>query len=147
MTKLRVLVVDDSLTIRATLEEILQRGDRCRVVGSAATIEEARALILSQDPDVITLDLALPGMDGLSFLDERKAPHLAPSIVISSSTPPGTPASREAMARGAAACFDKGRLVAEGPRLVRELQLAALTHLRQRVAKLERDLKLSGQSC
>ncbi len=147
MNVLRVLVVDDSLTIRATLEEILQKAGRCRVIGSASSVEEARQMVPALQPDVITLDLALPGTDGLSFLDEIATPLHAPAVVVSSATGPGSEASRDALSRGAAACFDKSRLVAEGHRLVRAVQLAALDHLRHRVAGLERELKLNGARC
>lgn len=146
MSKLRVLVVDDSLTIRATLEEVLQRGDSCRVVGSAASIAEANQLISTLDPDVVTLDLALPDADGLTFLDARTGPDQAPVIVISSSTAAGTPASREAIARGAVACFDKSRLVADGGRIRREIQQLGLENLRRRVARLERELRLTASA-
>jgi two-component system chemotaxis response regulator CheB len=144
MNVLRVLVIDDSLTIRATLEEILQKGGRCRVVGSASSVEEARVMIPALQPDVITLDLALPGADGMTFLDEMSAPLHAPAVVVSSSTGPDAEKTREAMARGAAACFDKSRVVAEGHRLLRAVQMAALDHLRERVAGLERELRLNG---
>jgi chemotaxis response regulator CheB len=144
MNVLRVLVVDDSLTIRATLEEVLQKGGRCRVVGSASSVEEARLMIPALQPDVITLDLALPGADGMTFLDEMSSPLHAPAVVVSSSTGPGSEKSQEAMARGAAACFDKSRVVSEGHRLLRAVQMAALDHLRARVAGLERELRLKG---
>lgn len=147
MNVLRVLVVDDSLTIRATLEEILQKGGRCRVVGSASSVEEARVMIPALQPDVITLDLALPGADGMSFLDEMSAPLHAPAVVVSSATAPDTEISRQAIARGAAACFDKKKLVSEGHRLLRAVQMAALDHLRDRVAGLERELKINGVRC
>lgn len=147
MNKLRVLVVDDSLTIRAALEEILQQGGRCQVVGSASSVEEARVLVEALNPDVLTLDLALPGEHGLTFLDERTGEDDAPSVVISSTTRPGTPASLEAIARGAISTFDKSRLVADAGALVRDVQFAALQHLRKKVAQLERDLRLSGRAC
>jgi two-component system chemotaxis response regulator CheB len=131
MEFLRVLVIDDSLTIRAMVEQVVQKVPGCRVVGAAADVATARAMIDDLAPNVITLDLAMPGMGGLGFLDElRDRPH-APIVVVSSSTADGSDAAEEALARGADACFDKTRLIAEADRFVRLLKLAAKRKLRR----------------
>ena len=125
MKQYRVLIIDDSLTIRAILEHVFEKDGECQVVGVASSVESARELIASRDPNIITLDLALPGMNGLEFLDElrTKIDH-APIVVISSSTKGGNDVSRQAIERGAMACFDKARVVTDAGRLVGALKRA-----------------------
>ncbi|MDO6416513.1 response regulator [Sphingomonas sp. BIUV-7] len=135
---MRILVVDDSLTIRALLEGIFENASNCEVVGLAADVDQARQFIASEAPDVITLDLSLPGTDGLTFLDELGQHAHAPVIVISSSTSPGSFESGEAMRRGAVACFDKARLIPDAARLVKLLKHSALEHQRMRLADMEK---------
>ncbi len=106
-----VLVIDDSLTVRAIIEQLLDGERDLRVVGSADSVASARALIDQTVPSVITLDLAMPGVDGLAFLDELGGRPHAPVLVVSSHTTEGSPAAAEALSRGAFACFDKARLV------------------------------------
>ena len=65
----RALIVDDSPAMRAALKAILEADPDIEVVGRAAEPHEARALIKQLDPDVITLDVEMPGMDGLAFLE------------------------------------------------------------------------------
>jgi len=118
---LNVLVIDDSLTIRGIIESVLAGDGGCRVIGPAADVEEARRFLRDCRPDVITLDLALPGMDGMAFLDELKGISHPPVVVVSGSTPPGSLVAKEAVGRGAAACFDKSQLVKDARRLLRLL--------------------------
>ncbi len=106
-----VLIIDDSLTVRAIIEEMLSADRDWRVIGSASDVDTARALIAELRPSVITLDLAMPGIDGMSFLDELAASPHAPVLVVSSHTRDGSDTAQEAVARGAVACFDKARLV------------------------------------
>jgi chemotaxis response regulator CheB len=126
MARFEILIVDDSLTIRGILEHVLGADPDCRVVGVASDVEMARQLIKDEAPNIITLDLAMPGMDGMSFLDELSRHHHAPVVVISSSTTAGDAISKEAMARGAAACFDKARVVSEARRLLALLKREAV---------------------
>ncbi|HMI18611.1 MAG TPA: response regulator [Sphingomonas sp.] len=118
MARYEILIVDDSLTIRGILEQVLGADPDCRVVGVASDVDTARKLIKDEAPNVITLDLAMPGMDGMSFLDELSQHYHAPVVVISSSTTAGDAISKEAMTRGAAACFDKAKMVSEARRLL-----------------------------
>jgi two-component system chemotaxis response regulator CheB len=131
MDFLRVLVIDDSLTIRAMVEQVVQRVPGCRVVGVASDVGTARTMIEDLAPNVITLDLAMPGVDGLSFLDELRERKHAPIVVVSSSTSEGSPEAQEALSRGADACFDKTRLIVEADRFVRLLKMAAKRKLRR----------------
>ncbi|WP_052216199.1 response regulator [Sphingomonas sp. ERG5] len=125
MIPIRVLIVDDSVTIRAMLEHIISRDPACQVVGIAADIDDARTLMRTSRPHVITLDLAMPGLGGLSFLEELKGHPHPPIIVLSSSAKDGAPEVEEAMTSGAAACFDKGKLLSACPLFVRTLKKTA----------------------
>jgi chemotaxis response regulator CheB len=111
MARGAVLIIDDSMTVRAIIEQMLA-GDRdMNVIASASDIETARAMIVRHRPGVITLDLAMPGIDGMTFLDElADIPH-APVLVVSSHTKEGSAVTVAAIEHGAAACFDKARLV------------------------------------
>jgi chemotaxis response regulator CheB len=125
MRFVRVLVIDDSLTIRAILESIMERHADIQIVGLASDVEEAKVYLKERLPDVITLDLALPGIDGMAFLEElAQGPH-APVVVVSSSTQAKSAQAIAAIKCGAVACFDKARLVQEAPRLVKVLRKAA----------------------
>ena len=120
-----VLVIDDSMTVRAIIEQILEREPDLAVIASASDVPTARALIARHGPSVITLDLAMPGIDGLAFLDELAGGPHAPVLVVSSHTKPDSTAEIDALGRGAAACFDKARLVSEGRKFARALRKAA----------------------
>jgi two-component system chemotaxis response regulator CheB len=137
VNKVRVLVVDDSLTIRAILEDILEKSRNCHVVGVASNVEEARRLMLAEQPDAVTLDLEMPGTDGFTFLDELAEHGRCAIVVISSLTAPGSAVSQEVISRGAAGYFEKSRLMSEAPRLLKVLERLALHHQRSRLAELE----------
>jgi chemotaxis response regulator CheB len=122
---IKVLVIDDSLTVRAIIEQILERELDMTVIASARDIPTARALIARHAPGVITLDLAMPGVDGLAFLDELAGGPHAPVLVVSSHTRPDSAAETDALGRGAAACFDKAMLVSDGRTFARVLRKAA----------------------
>jgi chemotaxis response regulator CheB len=111
---MRVVVVDDSLTIRAMLEEIIAREPGYEVVGVAPDVKTARTLINKFHPDLITLDLMMPGVDGLQFLDEMSIYQHMRVIVVSSLTTADASIGEKLMARGADAWFDKGKIVSQG---------------------------------
>jgi two-component system, chemotaxis family, protein-glutamate methylesterase/glutaminase len=97
----RVLVVDDSAVVRQILARELARDPALEVVGTAPDPYVARDLIVQRRPDVVTLDLEMPRMDGLTFL-RRLMQHLPlPVIVVSSLTPAGGALAMEALAAGA----------------------------------------------
>lgn len=125
MDYLRVLIIDDSLTIRAMLEELVQREMGCRVVGMASSASEARAMMTDLIPNVVTLDLNMPGIDGMTFLDELHGKAHPPIVVVSSATTTGSPQAVEAVKRGAYACFDKGKMLADAANFVRLLKAAS----------------------
>lgn len=124
MTQLRVLVVDDSLTIRAMIDEILSREPNSSVVGFASDAEEALTLVRRLAPNVITLDLRMPGMDGFALEELRAMPH-APVVVVSSEAQDGSEVSARALALGAQACFDKGAIMSRAHEFVAVLRNVA----------------------
>ncbi|MCC7180193.1 MAG: chemotaxis response regulator protein-glutamate methylesterase [Acidobacteria bacterium] len=97
----RVLLVDDSAVVRKLLGDALRRHPDIEVVGGAADPFIARDMILQYKPDVITLDIEMPRMDGLSFLKKLMAHYPVPAIIVSSLTQQGSAASIEALRIGA----------------------------------------------
>jgi len=97
----RVLIVDDSAIVRTILSNALKSEPDIAVVGLAADPFVARDLIESQKPDIVTLDLEMPRMDGLTFLRQLMAHHPLPVVIVSSVTQTGSAASIEALAAGA----------------------------------------------
>lgn len=99
--KTKVLVVDDSAIVRKVLSEILGQHPDIEVVGTAPDPYIARDKIVALRPDVLTLDIEMPRMDGLTFLDKLMRHYPLPVIVISSLTQSSTRAAMEALSRGA----------------------------------------------
>jgi two-component system chemotaxis response regulator CheB len=97
----RILIVDDSAVVRQVLSAELARHPGIHVIGSAPDPVVARDIIVRERPDVITLDLEMPRMDGLEFLRRIMAHLPLPVIVVSSLTPAGSALALEAMAAGA----------------------------------------------
>lgn len=99
--RLRVLVVDDSALVRKAITDSLSRDPELEVVGSACDPYVAREKIVRLNPDVLTLDLEMPRMDGLTFLRILMQHHPMPVVVVSSLTQAGSQAAMEAMEAGA----------------------------------------------
>lgn len=118
MTPIRIVVVDDSLTIRAMIETLLERDCRFQVVGIARDGEEAIDLVRLHKPDVVTLDVAMPGKDGMTILDEIMELDPCPVIMLSSLMRDGAPIAADAIGRGAAACFNKAMIAREATRFI-----------------------------
>jgi len=98
---IRVLIVDDSAVVRDLLSQALAQDDRFTVVGTAIDPFSAREKLARNDVDVITLDIEMPRMDGLTFLKHLMKYHPIPVIVVSSLTDGNNAASMEALALGA----------------------------------------------
>ncbi|WP_421419026.1 protein-glutamate methylesterase/protein-glutamine glutaminase [Pseudoalteromonas lipolytica] len=98
---IKVLIVDDSPLIRGLLKEILEQADDIHVVGSAEDPYEAREQIKRFNPDVLTLDIEMPKMDGLSFLKNLMRLRPMPVVMISTLTQKGSPITLEALETGA----------------------------------------------
>lgn len=125
---IRVVVVEDSPTMRAILMSRLSEEPDIAVVATAANAQEGRELIRQFDPDVVTLDIEMPGMNGLDFLDKIMALRPTPVIIISGSTQQGTATTAEALARGAVACYAKpqgGQMLGSDGRLADLIREAA----------------------
>jgi len=106
----KVLVVDDSLTMRALLSGALERIPGVVVIGSADGAEEARAMREQFHPDVMTLDVEMPGMSGIDYLAELMVERPMPVIMFSTRTEAGAEASIEALRLGAIDCFPKPKV-------------------------------------
>ncbi len=86
MTKIRVLIIDDSMLIRKILTEILDSSPDIEVVGTAADPLIARDLIKQLNPDVLTLDIEMPNMNGITFLKNLMRLRPIPVVMISTLT-------------------------------------------------------------
>ncbi|MDR1731867.1 MAG: chemotaxis response regulator protein-glutamate methylesterase [Synergistaceae bacterium] len=102
-SKIRVLVVDDSALMRRMLGDILAADPRIEVVGMARDGRDGLAKVKSLSPDVVTLDVEMPNMDGLSMLEELMKEHPMPVIMVSSLTKEGAQTTLRALALG---CVD-----------------------------------------
>ena len=109
MKKIHVLIVDDSAVIRQLLKEILSSDEEITVVGTAADPYIARDKIKKLNPDVITLDIEMPKMDGISFLSNLMRLRPMPVVMISSLTEAGADAALEALSLGAIDYVSKPR--------------------------------------
>ena len=102
MRKIRVLVVDDSVVIRRLLTDILSQDPEIEVAGSAPNGRIALQKLTQLNPDLISLDIEMPEMDGLATLTElRKTYPKLPVIMFSTLTARGAMATLDALARGA----------------------------------------------
>ncbi|MEO6444255.1 MAG: chemotaxis response regulator protein-glutamate methylesterase [Gemmatimonadaceae bacterium] len=131
----RVLVVDDSAVVRRALSEGLSRYDDIEVVGAAADPYAARDLIVETQPDVLTLDVEMPLMDGLSFLERLMRHHPMPVVIVSSLTPKHSDAAVRALGLGAVAVVPKPGSRSSVPdverQLVQAVRAAARATVRQ----------------
>lgn len=97
----RVLVVDDSGFFRRRIVEILEADARIKVVGTAANGKEAVALVSELKPDVVTMDIEMPVMDGITAVRHIMASHPTPVLMFSSLTHEGAQATLDALEAGA----------------------------------------------
>ncbi|MEO0061616.1 MAG: hypothetical protein RLZZ08_176 [Pseudomonadota bacterium] len=107
MRDARVLVVDDSAAMRALFCDILEQARNVQVVGVAANADEARERIGELRPNVLTLDVEMPGKSGIEFLEELMEDSPMPVVMLSSITQAGTDAAMKALELGAVECFPK----------------------------------------
>jgi two-component system chemotaxis response regulator CheB len=107
MKEIKVLVIDDSAVIRQTLSKLLNEDESIQVIGTAADPFIAAAKMKEEVPDVITLDVEMPRMDGLTFLRKLMSQHPIPVVIISSLTARGTDSAILAMEYGAVAVHKK----------------------------------------
>src|SRR5471032_2260657 len=135
---IRVLVVDDSAVVRKLVSDALKADPGIEVVGTAIDPYAARDKIKEFNPDVITLDLEMPRMDGLTFLKILMAQRPLPVIIMSSLTQSGSDTALEALRLGAfdvlakpGGSYSFGDL---GPQLISRIKATAGARLRRVVA-------------
>ncbi len=145
----RVLVIDDSAVVRRALTLKLDAHPDITVVGAAPDPYAARELIAELRPDVLTLDIEMPRMDGLTFLRKLMEHHPIPTIVVSSITPEGCELALACLEAGAVAvmckptaAYDIGQLGAELSDAVREAA-GARVRRRKAVASPPREVHVS----
>ena len=153
---IKVLIVDDSALIRQLLTELLQTAAGIEVVGTAADPYDARDKIKALNPDVLTLDIEMPRMDGLAFLERLMVLRPMPVVVVSTLTQKGTDKSLQALELGAVEVVAKPlldirtSLEAMQAELIGKVRTAALARPKPRAAvpeplKLQVDARLSTE--
>ena len=110
MSKTKVLIVDDSALVRKVLTEIIDNAPRFEVVGTAQDPLIARDKIKQLNPDVLTLDVEMPKMDGLTFLRNLMRLRPMPVVMISTLTEKGADVTLEALELGAIDYVEKPKL-------------------------------------
>jgi two-component system chemotaxis response regulator CheB len=110
MSKTKVLIVDDSALIRRVLTELLSQDPDIEVVGTASDPYVARDKIKALNPDVLTLDVEMPRMDGLVFLEKLMRGHPMPVVMVSSLTESGCETTLRALELGAVDFVSKPKL-------------------------------------
>jgi two-component system chemotaxis response regulator CheB len=113
MADTKVLVVDDSLTMRALISRVLESLPGIKVVGAADGAAEARSEVERLRPDVLTLDIEMPGMNGIEYLAELMEKRPMPVIMFSTKTEAGASSSVEALRLGAIDCFPKPKAASQ----------------------------------
>ncbi|RMH16615.1 MAG: chemotaxis response regulator protein-glutamate methylesterase [Gemmatimonadetes bacterium] len=130
---IRLLVVDDSAVVRKILSEELSKFEDIEVVGTAMDPYVARERIVELEPDVLTLDVEMPRMDGLSFLKKLMKHHPMPVVVVSSLTPENSENALRALELGAVEVIPKPgsqfSVPDVGRHLVRAIRAAARANL------------------
>jgi len=109
-SKIRVLIIDDSAIARNTLTRILETDSKIEVVGTAPDALIGLKKIRQLQPDVLTLDVEMPRMDGLSFLERLMSSQPMPVVMVSAHTGEGSEAALKALELGAVEIVEKPRI-------------------------------------
>jgi two-component system chemotaxis response regulator CheB len=137
LKKIRVVVVDDSALVRGLLAEIINRQKDMECIGAANDPLIAREMIRELNPDVITLDIEMPKMDGIDFLARLMRLRPMPVVMISTLTERGGEVTMRALELGAVDFVAKPKMgVADGLReladqIVEKVRIAATAHVRR----------------
>ena len=120
---IQVLIVDDSALVRKVMTEILSSDSLIEVVGTAPDAQIATRQIRKLNPDVITLDIQMPGMNGLDYLERLMKSQPRPVVMVSSLTQKGAPEALKALELGAVEVIGKPdttvREGMEGPKMAK----------------------------
>ena len=108
--KIRVMIVDDSAVVRQTLEDILSSDPKIEVIATAADPFIAAEKLRHDVPDVITLDVEMPRMDGITFLQKLMSQHPIPVVMCSSLAENGSETAMKALEYGAVEIIQKPRM-------------------------------------
>nr|WP_321257015.1 chemotaxis response regulator protein-glutamate methylesterase [uncultured Pseudodesulfovibrio sp.] len=147
MRKIRVLIVDDSAVVRQTLEDILSSDPQIEIMGTAIDPYVAAERMKKEIPDVITLDIEMPRMDGLTFLKKLMKQHPVPVVICSSVADKGTDNALKALEYGAVEIITKPKvgtkkfLEESSIRLIDKVKAAAMA--RPRAIKKAPAIKVS----
>lgn len=132
--RIRVLIVDDSALMRQMLQAVLSSDPAIEVIGTAPDPLVAREKIKALNPDVLTLDVEMPRMDGLAFLEKLMTLRPMPVVMVSSLTEKGAEVTMRAMELGAVDVFckpaDAGGLGAHAKELIDKVKSASLARVR-----------------
>lgn len=137
MSKTKVVVVDDSALVRSILTEIINRQPDMECIGAAADPLAAREMIRNLNPDVITLDVEMPKMDGLDFLSRLMRLRPMPVVMVSTLTERGAEVTLKALELGAVDFVAKPKIgVADGIRALAQditdkIRIASKAHIRR----------------
>jgi two-component system chemotaxis response regulator CheB len=148
--KIRVLIVDDSASVRQTLTAVLQSDPQIEVIGAAADPFIAAKRIQEEIPDVITLDVEMPRMDGITFLRKLMSQHPIPVVMCSSLTESGSETLLQALEAGAVDIILKPKIGAadhlaeSAMRICEVVKSAAQARLGRRKVTSARQSELSG---
>ena len=110
MSKITVLIVDDSAVVRQVMSEILSADPEIEVIGTAADPYQAAERLAERIPDVMTLDVEMPRMDGLTFLHKIMSQHPLPVVMCSSLTDAGNETALKALEYGAVEIVTKPKV-------------------------------------
>ena len=108
--KIKVMIVDDSAVVRQTIKEVLESDPVIEVIATAADPFYAAEKLKIEIPDVITLDVEMPRMDGISFLKKIRGQYPIPVVMVSSVTQKGSLAALKALEYGAVDILEKPQL-------------------------------------
>lgn len=150
LKKVRVLVVDDSALVRSLLTEIINRQKDMECIGAANDPLIAREMIREMNPDVLTLDVEMPRMDGLDFLERLMRLRPMPVLMISTLTERGAEVTMRALELGAVDFVAKPRIgLVEGikelsDQIVDKIRIAAAAHVKRLTPDAQAQAKSVG---
>lgn len=137
--KIKVLIVDDSAVVRKIFTQQLEKAPGIEVVGTAPDPYVAREKIIRLQPDVITLDIEMPRMDGITFLKHLMKSFPLPVIIVSSLTRKSSKLALEALSLGALEVLSKPSVAYSvgdmGDQLIEKIKAVAVVDIKSRLKK------------